>query len=180
MRYHDQLHELERAVDQARGAEGRVEAERRPLLAKAARARAALESFYALNRRDEKKEKALKAAVEKADQEAADSWEARLIGSRMQEGLAREELHSFVRSNFPSLAAELVSRSASAGERFEKARAELVESLREKQEILDQWRPLLGPAGIPTTDLPEPDALEPPMPRSLSGLIREETAGQVR
>jgi transposase len=176
MSFHSQLRDLERAVDQARGAPARVEAERRPLLAKSARARAALEAFYALNTRDEKKEKALKAAVEKADQAAADSWEARLVGARMSEGLAREQLRAFIAANFAGLAAELVPRSQVAGERFERARAELVAALSEKAEILDEWRPLLGAAGLPVGDLPHADSTEPPLPRSLVALAREDTA----
>jgi hypothetical protein len=172
----EQLDKLEQAVDQARGAEERVEDARRPLLAASARARAALEAFYAMGADDAKREKALKAAVEKADAAAADSWEERLVGARMQEGLAREQLRSFMRENFAALAAELVPRSRAAGERFERARAELVDALREKVALLDLWRPLLGPSGIPVADLPPADSLEPPLPRSLAGLASDREA----
>ena len=94
----------------------------------------------------------------------------------MSEGLAREQLHAFIATNFAALAAELVGPCAEAGERFNRARGELVEAMQAKQALLDQWRPLLGAAGIAVTDLPPAAAPEPPMPRSLSGLVREETA----
>jgi hypothetical protein len=169
---YDEMERLERQVDLARGVPGRVEAERRALVAKHARARAALESFYARGVDDVQTEKALKAANSKAHREASDSWDEKLQGVRMQEGLAREQLHAFIRSNFAELAAELVGPSREAGERFVKVRAELVEALQAKQVVLDRWRPILGAGSIEVGDLPAADDPDPPMPRSLSGLVR--------
>jgi hypothetical protein len=171
---YSEMEKLERAVDQARGVPGRVEAERRALLAKHARAKATLEAFYARGSDDKKTEKALIDASAKADREAHTAWEERLIGSRMQEGFAREQLHAFVRTNFAGLAAELVPDSQVAGERFVKARAELVEALQAKQRLLDLWRPILGAGAIEVSDLPAADDPAPPMPRSLSRLGRRE------
>jgi hypothetical protein len=172
-RLYDEMVELERAVDQARGEPERVTEERRALLAKHARAKATLEAFYARGSGDKKTEEALKAAVSKSHREANTAWEERLVGSRMAEGFARQQLHDFVRGHFAELAAELVGPSQAAGERFVNARAELVAALEEKARIIDLWRPILGAGGIPVADLPAADSPEPPMPRSLSGLVRQ-------
>lgn len=173
----DGVHELEARVQAAKGEPERVAHDRQQALVKAARAREALRGFYARDKRDAKLEAKLKAAVDQAEAEESDRWDDRLLGANMAEGVARDKLAAFIRANFAKIAAELLPACAQVTERFERAREALDEAVRERQRLLDEWRVLIGPVdNIDASELPDDQSIEPPMPRSLAGLLSEQAS----
>lgn len=169
----DRVHELEDRVQRAALAPDEVAHERQRALGRVEDARQALRVFYARGEKNAKHERYLREAVEGTEKEADERWDERLAGSRMAEGLARDDLRAFIADNFPALAAELMPRCLAAAERFETAQRAYTEALSDKQRWLDDWAVLISPAGIPLSDLPDVRSLEPPVPRSLAAIANE-------
>lgn len=141
-------------------------------LAGAEQARRDLARFYAEGRPDAKRERELRDLVDRTESGANERWQERERGARMAEGVAREQLHAFVREHIAELAALLIPRAVDLQARFDRARAEFARAVADRQLLLDEWRGLIGPVGIPPSDLPDDASGEVAVPRSLWPLLK--------
>ncbi len=168
-----QVHDLEERIQRATLAPEEVARERQRALTEAENARQALCLHYAPSESDAKRERKLRDAAEAAELVASARWEERLAGARMAEGVARDDLHTFVKEHFAQLAAELLPACVETNARFAEAGAAYVAAVAEKRALLDEWAALIGPVGIPPDDLPDERSGELPAPRSLAPVAED-------
>jgi hypothetical protein len=172
----ERVHELRQDLRSALRRPAAVEQERDEALRARDDAQRALQRFYAeSDKRDARREKELTAALEAAEAAVeAPRWADRLEGSRLAAREAREALRAYVAQHFEEIASELLPMAVAANERLAEARVQLAEAVSEWERVRTEWVPLLGPAGLTTSELPESGSGEPPMPRSLVGLVEQD------
>ena len=158
MTAHEKLQELRDAARQAEARQGEVRQERDRAQRAVNSAEGALADYYAALERGEKsdaqREKALRAALEKARVSATLEWNARVRAAAERVTEAEQAIREYVANNVDALAEELAEEAVEARDRLMAAVDELNQAEGRWNGVRARWEPLMAARGIGPGELP--------------------------